>query len=74
MILARVNVALTSVNGRKVFAVTQQWESGDDVVHTSKTLHDASDFSTVFMRSGSVWAIRRSLTSLQNMSTSKGAD
>jgi len=48
MTLVRINVALTTVNGRKVFAITQQWESGDDVVHTSKTLHDASDLSTVF--------------------------
>lgn len=48
MTLARINVESTTVNGRKVFAITQQWESGDDVVHTSKTLHDASDFSTVF--------------------------
>ena len=48
MTIARINVESTVVKGRKVFVITQQWESGDEVVHTSKTLHDANDFSTVF--------------------------
>jgi len=46
--LSRIKVEATTVNGRKAFVITQQWESGDEVVHTSKTLLDASDFSTVF--------------------------
>jgi len=46
--LVKINVESTAVNGRRVLAITQQWESGDEVVHTAKTLHDANDFSTVF--------------------------
>src|SRR5205807_9399352 len=46
--LVRINVEPTMANGRKVYAITRQWESGDEVVHTSRTLHDANDFSTVF--------------------------
>jgi len=46
--LVRISVEPTTVNGRKLFQITQRWESGDEVVHTAKTLHDANDFSTVF--------------------------
>jgi hypothetical protein len=46
--LVRINVEPSVVSGRKVFVVTQQWESADDIAHTSKTVHDANDFSTVF--------------------------
>jgi len=46
--LVRISVERTTVNGRKLFQITQQWESGDEVVHTAKTLHDANDLSTVF--------------------------
>src|ERR1043166_6926853 len=45
--LVQIGVEPTLENGRKVFAVTQRWESGDDVVHTARTLHDANDFTTV---------------------------
>ena len=48
MTLARIHVESTVVNGGKVFAITQQWESGDEIVHTAKTVHDADDLSTVF--------------------------
>lgn len=48
IMLVKTHVEATQVNGRRVIAITQQWESGDEVVHTSKTLHDANDFSTVF--------------------------
>src|SRR5437879_11005894 len=46
--LVRISVEPTTVNGRKLFQVSQRWESGDEVVHTARTLHDANDFSTVF--------------------------
>lgn len=46
--LVRINVESTTVNGRRVFAITQEWDSGNEVVHTARTLHDAKDFSTVF--------------------------
>ena len=46
--LVKISVESTTVKGTRVFAITQQWESGDEVVHTAKTLHDANDFSTVF--------------------------
>jgi len=46
--LVRISVERTTVNGRNLFQITQQWESGDEVVHTARTLHDASDCSTVF--------------------------
>jgi hypothetical protein len=46
--LVRISVESTLVSGRNVFSITQQWESADEVVHTSKTLHDAADFSTVW--------------------------
>src|SRR5205823_1214503 len=46
--LVRIGVEPTTVNGRKLFQITQRWESGDEVVHTARTLHDANDFSTVF--------------------------
>ncbi|HEY6118776.1 MAG TPA: hypothetical protein VIV66_02395 [Pyrinomonadaceae bacterium] len=46
--LVKINVESTTMNGRRVVAITQQWESGDEVVHTATTLHDANDFSTVF--------------------------
>src|SRR5438105_3696603 len=45
--LVEISVERTTVNGRKLFQITQRWESGDEVVHTAKTLHDANDFSTV---------------------------
>src|SRR6266404_4320659 len=46
--LVRISVERTTVNGRNLFQITQRWESGDEVVHTARTLHDANDFSTVF--------------------------
>src|SRR5438552_6279283 len=46
--LVRISVERTIVNGRNLFQITQKWESGDEVVHTARTLHDANDFSTVF--------------------------
>lgn len=46
--LVRIKIEATTVQGRKAFAISQQWESGDEVVHTSKTLHSATDFSTLF--------------------------
>ncbi|HYX30744.1 MAG TPA: hypothetical protein VE863_19565 [Pyrinomonadaceae bacterium] len=49
--LVKINVKPTVVNGRKVFAITQQWDSGDEVFHTSKTFHDINDFSTIFHES-----------------------
>src|SRR5436853_4601689 len=46
--LVRISVEPTTVSGRKLFQITQRWESGDEVVHSAKTPHDANDFSTVF--------------------------
>lgn len=45
--LVKINVASTVVGGKHGYAITQQWDSGDAVSHTSSTLHDAEDFSTV---------------------------
>jgi len=45
--LVRTNVEPTMLEGRKAFAITQVWESGEDVVHRSYTVHDAGDFSTL---------------------------
>src|SRR5262245_16342658 len=47
MTLVKINVAPTVINGKKAFAITQQWDAGDTVAHTSYTLHDAEDFSTL---------------------------
>jgi hypothetical protein len=47
MTLVKINVEPTVVSGRKAFAVTQAWESGDEVMHRSYTLHAADDFSTL---------------------------
>jgi hypothetical protein len=47
MTLVKINVAPTVINGKKAFAITQQWDAGDAVAHTSYTLHDADDFSTL---------------------------
>lgn len=45
--LVKINVEATMINGKKAFAVSQQWDSGDDLQHTAYTVHDANDFSTV---------------------------
>src|SRR5438270_10248802 len=45
--LVKINVGTMVVNGRKVFAITQQWDSGDEVAHPAYTIHDAEDFSTL---------------------------
>lgn len=45
--LVKINVEPTTVDGRKAYAVTQQWDGNDAVVHTSNTLHAADDFSTL---------------------------
>ena len=47
MTLVKINVAPAVINGKKAFAITQQWDAGDAVAHTSYTLHDAEDFSTL---------------------------
>ena len=47
MTLVKINVAPTVINGKKAFAITQQWDAGDAVAHTSYTVHDAEDFSTL---------------------------
>src|SRR5262245_37936832 len=47
MTLVKINVAPTAINGKKAFAITQQWDAGDAVAHTSFTIHDAEDFSTL---------------------------
>jgi len=45
--IVKINVKSTVENGKKVYAITQQWDAADAVAHTSYTLHDANDFSTV---------------------------
>lgn len=45
--LVKINVEPTIFEGKKAFKISQQWESGDMIVHTSNTVHDASDFSTL---------------------------
>jgi hypothetical protein len=47
MTLVKINVAPAVINGKKAFAITQQWDAGDVVAHTSYTVHDAEDFSTL---------------------------
>ncbi|HEU0185474.1 MAG TPA: hypothetical protein VFS27_09170 [Blastocatellia bacterium] len=47
MALVKINVAPAVINGKKAFAITQQWDAGDAVAHTSYTVHDAEDFSTL---------------------------
>src|SRR5215510_2564387 len=47
MALVKINVAPAVINGKKAFAVTQHWDAGDAVAHTSYTVHDAEDFSTL---------------------------
>ena len=55
--LVRISVEPTTVNGRKLFQIAQRWESGDEVVHTARTLHDANDFSTVLHETW--WKVRQ---------------
>jgi|CXWL01.1.fsa_nt_gi hypothetical protein len=45
--LVNINVEAANIDGRKAYSITQQWDSEDAVIHTSKTLHDAEDFSTL---------------------------
>lgn len=47
MTLVKINVAPTTLDGRKAYAITQQWEGGDEVVHRAYTVHDAEDFRTL---------------------------
>ena len=64
--LVKISVESAVENGRKVFAITQQWESGDEVVHTAKTLHDANVFSTVFHET---WWKRLGYSAIFNFAT-----
>lgn len=45
--LVKINVESTVVNGKKAFAVTQQWDSMEEQMHTAYTVHDAADFSMI---------------------------
>jgi hypothetical protein len=45
--LVKINIESTVINGKKAFAITQKWDSGEDLTHTAYTVHDATDFSTI---------------------------
>lgn len=45
--LVKIAVESINANGKKAFAVTQNWDSGDELIHTALTVHDATDFSTI---------------------------
>ena len=64
--LIKINVAPTNLNGKKAYAITQQWDSGDAVTHTAYTVHDAEDFSTL---RHDIWWKSRNFTAKFDFST-----
>lgn len=45
--LVKINVESTTIEGRKAYLIKQRWESQNSLTHTSETVHDAADFSTL---------------------------
>lgn len=45
--LVKIKVESKTYNNKPAFAITQQWESDGNIVHTAYTVLDAKDFSTL---------------------------
>lgn len=47
MTLVRINIEPTTFEGRKAFMIRQRWEAESILMHTSETIHAATDFATL---------------------------
>lgn len=68
--LVNIEVEPSTFNGRKAYSVRQKWYMGDSLAHTSYTVHDASDFSTL---EHETWWKARGFTAKFNFATKQAS-